>query len=105
MLRDALRLVQAVGYCGLATVEFLVAEAGYFFIECNPRVQVEHTVTEQVATLREQVAHCHPALEHLLSEQTLHALEHTLSEQTAYCHSHSRLLRMLTVSCEADMFS
>ncbi|MGH1563587.1 carboxyl transferase domain-containing protein [Mumia sp. DW29H23] len=47
----AVRIAEAVGYRGLATVEFLVDadEPGRFvFLEVNPRVQVEHTVTEQV---------------------------------------------------------
>ncbi len=50
MLTDALTLVQAAAYVNAGTVEFLVSpETGeYFFIECNPRIQVEHTVTEQV---------------------------------------------------------
>jgi acetyl/propionyl-CoA carboxylase alpha subunit/acetyl-CoA carboxylase carboxyltransferase component len=47
---DAVRLVEAAGYCNAGTVEFLVSPDSdeYFFIECNPRIQVEHTVTEQV---------------------------------------------------------
>ena len=47
---DALRLVAAAAYVNAGTVEFLVVpETGeYFFIECNPRIQVEHTITEQV---------------------------------------------------------
>ncbi|MGY9074682.1 MAG: carboxyl transferase domain-containing protein [Acidimicrobiales bacterium] len=47
---DAVRLVQAAGYANAGTVEFLVApETGeHFFIECNPRIQVEHTITEEV---------------------------------------------------------
>ncbi|MBI2765534.1 MAG: hypothetical protein HYX53_06430 [Chloroflexi bacterium] len=50
MLADAVTLVGAAGYVNAGTVEFLVSpESGeYFFIECNPRIQVEHTVTEQV---------------------------------------------------------
>ena len=42
--------MRAAGYVNAGTVEFLVSpETGeYFFIECNPRIQVEHTVTEQV---------------------------------------------------------
>ncbi|MBT6272900.1 MAG: ATP-grasp domain-containing protein [Chromatiales bacterium] len=47
---DAIKLVHTAGYVNAGTVEFLVdAESGdHFFIECNPRIQVEHTVTEQV---------------------------------------------------------
>jgi len=39
------------GYAGLATVEFLVRHDTVAFIEVNPRLQVEHTVTEQVTGL------------------------------------------------------
>ncbi len=47
---DAVRLVAAAGYRNAGTVEFLVVpETGeHYFIECNPRIQVEHTVTEEV---------------------------------------------------------
>ncbi|MBT5191210.1 MAG: ATP-grasp domain-containing protein [Rhodospirillaceae bacterium] len=50
MLDDAIKLVKAADYVNAGTVEFLVSpESGsYHFIECNPRIQVEHTVTEQV---------------------------------------------------------
>ena len=50
MLTDALKLVNASDYANAGTVEFLVEpESGnYYFIECNPRIQVEHTITEQV---------------------------------------------------------
>ncbi|MES2932263.1 MAG: pyruvate carboxylase [Pseudomonadota bacterium] len=46
----ALRLGKAVGYTHAGTVEFLMdADTGkFYFIEVNPRIQVEHTVTEQV---------------------------------------------------------
>jgi pyruvate carboxylase len=46
----ALRLGRAVGYQSAGTVEFLQdAETGkFYFIEVNPRIQVEHTVTEAV---------------------------------------------------------
>ncbi|EGD53978.1 acetyl-CoA carboxylase family protein [Gordonia neofelifaecis] len=48
---DAARLCTDVGYRGLATVEFLVAADDAHravFLEVNPRIQVEHTVTEEV---------------------------------------------------------
>ncbi|WP_213576072.1 carboxyl transferase domain-containing protein [Rhodococcus sp. USK13] len=44
----AARLCASVGYRGLATVEFLVSGDGFYFLEVNPRIQVEHTVTEEV---------------------------------------------------------
>ena len=50
LLGDAIKLAEGASYLNAGTVEFLVSpEAGeHFFIECNPRIQVEHTVTEQV---------------------------------------------------------
>ena len=50
ILADAIKLAQAAEYVNAGTVEFLVEpESGsHYFIECNPRIQVEHTVTEQV---------------------------------------------------------
>ena len=53
ILADAVTLARAAGYENAGTVEFLVEpESGrHFFIECNPRIQVEHTITEQVMGL------------------------------------------------------
>ena len=46
---DALKIARQVKYSNAGTVEFLVAEDGqHYFIEVNPRIQVEHTVTEAV---------------------------------------------------------
>ncbi|WP_057770655.1 pyruvate carboxylase [Cytobacillus dafuensis] len=52
-LRDAIcdaavRLMKNVDYINAGTVEFLVSGDKYYFIEVNPRVQVEHTITEMV---------------------------------------------------------
>lgn len=44
----AVRVCAGVGYRGLATVEFLVTDERFVFLEVNPRIQVEHTVTEEV---------------------------------------------------------
>ena len=46
---DALTLARAAHYTNAGTVEFLVDPEGrHYFIEVNPRIQVEHTVTEEV---------------------------------------------------------
>ena len=49
MCADAVRFATSIGYSCAGTVEFLLDPAGnYVFIEMNPRIQVEHTVTEEV---------------------------------------------------------
>ena len=53
MAQAALRIGRATDYVGAGTVEFLIdADSGrFYFIEVNPRIQVEHTVTEVVTGL------------------------------------------------------
>jgi len=53
MYRDAIAFARSIHYENAGTVEFLLDTAGeregqHFFIEMNPRIQVEHTVTEEV---------------------------------------------------------
>ena len=50
MTADAVKLARAAEYANAGTIEFLVVpESGtHYFIEGNPRIQVEHTVTEEV---------------------------------------------------------
>lgn len=46
---DAVKLANYVGYINAGTVEFLVdKDLNHYFIEVNPRIQVEHTVTEEI---------------------------------------------------------
>ena len=46
---DAVKIAKQVGYVSAGTVEFLVDKSGaHYFIEMNPRIQVEHTVTEMI---------------------------------------------------------
>ena len=49
MCADAVRFATEIGYRNAGTVEFLLDPHGnYVFIEMNPRIQVEHTVTEEI---------------------------------------------------------
>ncbi len=49
MCADAVRFARQIGYVNAGTVEFLLGPDGrYVFIEMNPRIQVEHTVTEEI---------------------------------------------------------
>ncbi|CAN5192865.1 pyruvate carboxylase [soil metagenome] len=47
----ALRICKAVNYNNIGTVEFLVEKGEIYFIEVNPRIQVEHTVTEIITNI------------------------------------------------------
>ncbi|MCW5656978.1 MAG: ATP-grasp domain-containing protein [Burkholderiaceae bacterium] len=48
LLDDAVRLARRLDYRGVGTVEFLVAGDRAWFLEVNPRLQVEHPVTEEI---------------------------------------------------------
>jgi len=50
IFHDALKIAKHARYANAGTVEFLISPERneHYFIECNPRIQVEHTVTEAV---------------------------------------------------------
>ena len=52
MGKAAIAIARAVDYDNAGTMEFLLDQEGrYYFIEMNPRIQVEHTVTEQITAI------------------------------------------------------
>ena len=52
MGKAAIAIARAVDYDNAGTMEFLLDQEGrYYFIEMNPRIQVEHTVTEQITAV------------------------------------------------------
>ena len=52
MGKAAIAIARAVDYDNAGTMEFLLDQDGrYYFIEMNPRIQVEHTVTEQITAV------------------------------------------------------
>ena len=72
----AVAIGRAVNYSNAGTVEFLVdAAEQIFFIEVNPRIQVEHTITEEITGID------------IVRSQLLIAMNYRLSDKGIYLHS------------------
>jgi pyruvate carboxylase len=83
---DAVNFARHIGYRNAGTVEFLVDERGnHVFIEMNPRIQVEHTVTEQVTDRDLVIAQLRIAAGMTLPELHLTQEEVTLSGAALQC--------------------
>ncbi|WP_330230813.1 ATP-grasp domain-containing protein [Nocardia sp. NBC_00508] len=67
----AVRIAEAVGCRGVLTVEFLVSGDDAWFLEVNPRLQVEHTVTEAVTGIDLVAVQCDLARGRTLADLTL----------------------------------
>lgn len=65
----ALKVAKTAGLSNAATVEFLVDDKGYYFIEVNPRLQVEHTITELITGIDIVQSQIHLAEGHLLASE------------------------------------
>jgi acetyl-CoA carboxylase biotin carboxylase subunit len=48
MIDASVRLTREIGYVGAGTIEYLVGADGFYFMEMNTRIQVEHPISEQV---------------------------------------------------------
>jgi pyruvate carboxylase len=89
----ALAVARHVDYCNAGTVEFLVdAQENIFFIEVNPRIQVEHTVTEQVTGIDIVRSQIQVARGHRLSDPEI-AIE---SQADIKCTGYSVQCRITT---------
>jgi len=90
---SAVSLMEHVGYINAGTVEYLVTPDGkFYFIEVNPRVQVEHTITEMVTGIdivQSQI---------LIAEgYPLHGKEIGIPKQEdIYCHGYAIQSRVTT---------
>ncbi|WP_422123633.1 pyruvate carboxylase [Planococcus sp. X10-3] len=62
----AVKLMKNIDYINAGTVEFLVSNDEFFFIEVNPRIQVEHTITEMITGIDIVHAQIHIARGHEL---------------------------------------
>jgi pyruvate carboxylase len=72
LCEEAVRLAASVGYVNAGTVEFLVDRDGrHYFIEMNPRIQVEHTVTEMVTGIDIVKSQIHVAEGHALASSDI----------------------------------
>lgn len=61
MSAGAVKMFRQLKYCGAGTIEFLVKDSEFFFMEVNARVQVEHPVSEFVSgtdIIRQQILAC-----------------------------------------------
>ncbi|MEJ2201351.1 MAG: pyruvate carboxylase, partial [Desulfuromonadaceae bacterium] len=85
----ALKIVRRVNYVNAGTVEFLMdAEQNFYFIETNPRIQVEHTVTEKITG------------RNLVQTQILVAAGHKLSDPEIGISSQADIeLRGASIQC------
>jgi pyruvate carboxylase len=85
----AIKMGRAVGYSNAGTVEFLVdKQENVYFIEVNPRIQVEHTITEEVTGID------------LVRTQLLVAMGYKLSDNNIYIHSQDEVpLRGYAIQC------
>jgi len=85
----ALKAVRAVGYVNAGTVEFLLdSDGGFYFMEMNTRVQVEHPVTEQITgvdIIKEQLRiACGEPMKHTSQDQIElrgHAIEFRINAE------------------------
>lgn len=99
LFRYALEIGKEVGYFSVGTVEFLLESSGkIYFIEVNPRIQVEHTVTEEVTGIDLVRAQILVSLGHSLDSECI-ALG---SQKDIPCNGYAIQCRITTEDPEND---
>lgn len=89
----AVELMANVGYVNAGTVEFLVTEDGtFYFIEVNPRVQVEHTITEMITGIDIVQSQLKIAAGHKLHEKEINIP----SQENIHCFGYAIQSRVTT---------
>ena len=85
----AIKAAEAVKYEGVGTVEFLVDKnRNFYFMEMNTRIQVEHTITEEVVNydlVKEQIKLAHGKnISGINYEPTMHAIQCRINAEDPY---------------------
>ncbi|MGM0420421.1 MAG: pyruvate carboxylase [Bacillota bacterium] len=97
--QDAVKLLSSGGYLGAGTVEFLVdKDDNYYFIEVNPRLQVEHTVTEMITGIDIVQAQIHLAEGKALTDPEIGIT----SQADIFCTGYSLQARVTTEDPRED---
>ena len=88
---DAVAFARHIGYVNAGTVEFLLDERGHHvFIEMNPRIQVEHTVTEEITDVDLVTAQLRIAAGETLRDWTCGRTQIQLARRRAAVPDHHR---------------
>ncbi|KAI1868136.1 uncharacterized protein JN550_006624 [Neoarthrinium moseri] len=100
----ALRMAQSVRYFSLGTFEFLAnpMTGEYFFLEINPRLQVEHTITEAISNTDIVQTQLRIAQGTLLADPKLGLYEKTSSADTPVPNIHAIQLRLTAENVDSS---
>lgn len=95
----ATKICNKVGYYNAGTVEFLVDKEDHiYFIEVNPRIQVEHTITEEITGIDIVRSQIHIAAGHKLTDPEINIP----SQDSIYCHGFAVQCRITTEDPQHD---
>lgn len=99
----AVKLAKMVGYVSAGTVEYLYSQDGsFYFLELNPRLQVEHPCTEMVADVNLPAAQLQVSFSSPLVSQCSHASWVPPSAQPLCCPRGTTLLRCVQLCSVQD---